>query len=76
MAAILARALHQPLHAGKSPLKDVPANAWYGQDVIALHAAGLVNGVSATLFDPKDTITMSQAVALILRTEAYIAAGK
>ena len=46
------------------PFTDVPADAWFYDDVSAAYANGLVNGKSASLYAPYDGILLSEAVKL------------
>lgn len=67
-AALLVRALDI---SGSGQLKgrfeDVTAGAWYFTTVNAAADAGLVNGVSATRFEPNQAITREQLTVMIAR---------
>lgn len=47
--------------------KDIPASAWYAQDVEAAAANGLVAGIGAGKFAPEATLTREQAAMLLAR---------
>ncbi|MCR4962463.1 MAG: S-layer homology domain-containing protein [Firmicutes bacterium] len=47
---------------------DVPANAWFAPYVGAAYKYGIVNGRSATVFDPAGTITRQEAAAMVARS--------
>lgn len=53
--------------ASAAAFKDVPAKAWYANDVAAALKAGLVSGVSKTQFAPEETLTREQAAMLLTR---------
>ncbi len=47
-----------------SPFKDVKRGDWYFDDVLSAYERGLVNGMSATSFEPDGTLTAAQCVKL------------
>ncbi|MFD0672631.1 S-layer homology domain-containing protein [Cohnella sp. GCM10027633] len=65
--AALARALGLSATSGKTAFADVPASAWYADEVAAAVKAGLVSGVSKTQFAPDATLTREQAAILLTR---------
>ena len=54
---------------GKSDdgFKDVTAEAWFYTAVSALHNAGVVNGVGGGNYNPNDTVTWAQIIAVLSR---------
>jgi lactocepin len=74
-ATLLVRALELPATVQlKGRFDDVAAGAWYFAPVNAAADAGLVNGVSATRFEPNQAITREQLTVMIAR--AMIIQGK
>lgn len=53
--------------AAEIPFTDVPANAWYYDSVAYVYENGLMNGVSATEFEPEDTVTRAMLVTVLHR---------
>jgi len=65
LAAVLCAAvLTVPAGAAELTFRDVPAGAWYYNDVLTAVEDGLVNGRSADAFCPEDSITAAEAVKL------------
>lgn len=52
---------------GDAKFADVAKNTWYNKAVAWAAAEGIVNGVSATQFDPNGKITNEQMAAIIYR---------
>lgn len=50
---------------------DVPAGAWYAQDVADAQQLGIIQGKGNNLFDPNGTLTAAQAITLAAKTRAY-----
>ena len=46
------------------PFTDVPANAWYYDDVKTAFESGLINGKTDSTFAPNDSLTYAEAVKL------------
>ncbi len=65
-ATIVVRALGLPLKK-TDDLTDVKADAWYASFVGTAYTYGIVNGTSATTFDPNGTITKQEAAAMVAR---------
>lgn len=65
--AALARVLGLSAASGKTAFTDVPAGAWYADEVAAAVKAGIVSGVSKTKFAPNATLTREQAALLLTR---------
>ena len=51
-------------YAAEFPFTDVPADAWYYNDVTIAYQTGLINGTSATTFAPNSNLTYAEAVKL------------
>jgi hypothetical protein len=63
-AAMLVRALGlQP--SMETPFLDVTADDWFAQDVAAVYAAGLVNGVGNGQFDPNAEISRQDLTVML-----------
>ncbi len=52
---------------GTLPFTDVPADAWYYDELYYAWYNGLINGTSATTFEPAATTTRAQAVTVLYR---------
>ena len=65
-ATIVVKALGLPT-AKTGNFKDVPSNAWYAPYVGSAYTYGIVNGKSATVFDPDGLITRQEAAAMVAR---------
>ena len=52
---------------GTLPFTDVPAEAWYYDELYYAWYNGLINGTSATAFEPAATTTRAQAVTVLYR---------
>ncbi len=50
-----------------SPFSDVPEGQWYTPYVAWAKETGVVNGVSATQFDPEGLVTREQICAMVIR---------
>ena len=50
--------------AANMAFTDVPANAWYYDDVKSACESQLINGKTATTFAPEDNLTYAEAVKL------------
>ena len=72
---MLARALRLAPASGPSPFTDLPQGAWYAAAVDAAAQAGLVQGVSATAFDPDAALTREQLAVLLSRALGLSATG-
>ncbi|WP_419020509.1 S-layer homology domain-containing protein [Intestinimonas butyriciproducens] len=65
-ATIVVRALGLPL-AKTDNFTDVKADAWYASFVGTAYTYGIVNGTSATNFNPDGTITRQEAAVMVAR---------
>jgi hypothetical protein len=64
----LVRALHIKVEQGAAlSFKDVPAGAWYHDDVAAAVKAGLIMGINDNTFAPDENITREQIAVIISR---------
>ena len=54
----------KPAVTVKLPFTDVPASAWYYDEVKMAWEAGLIDGMTATTYEPESTLTVAQAIKL------------
>ncbi|MRN51501.1 S-layer homology domain-containing protein [Paenibacillus monticola] len=68
-AALLLRLTHNtPAAASTAPVfSDVKAGAWYYGDVLKAKELGIIDGISATAFNPNGTITRQDMAVMIAR---------
>lgn len=52
---------------GTTPFRDVPASAWYAEDVGIAYTIGYINGTTATTFSPYSSVTREQAAVILAR---------
>ena len=69
LAGILASGIIVPASAVFS---DVPAGAWYAQDVADVQKYGIINGVGSERFAPDGLLTYAQAITMAARAYAYM----
>lgn len=56
--------------------QDVPASAWYAQNVRTAYEYGLMKGVSETRFNPEGRVTLAEAVTMAARLHSeYLGEG-
>ena len=67
IVTILYRLENEPAVSGGSAFTDVESGAWYADAVRWAYAAGVINGVSTTAFDPESPVTREQMVTMIVR---------
>ena len=65
-ATIVVRGLGLPMTATNN-FNDVKAGSWYDSYVGTAYSYGIVNGRTATTFDPEGTITRQEAAAMVAR---------
>ena len=65
-ASVVARGLGLP-EKKSSPFTDISVGAWYSTPVATAYFYGIINGVSATAFNPDGTITRQEAAVMITR---------
>ena len=51
--------------------EDVPAEAWYAKEVAWAISAGVVKGISSTVFAPEDNISRQDMAVMLVRYAAY-----
>lgn len=73
-AALLARAL-KPKERKEHAFADVVPEAWYGGEVSAAYAAGIIQGRSETVFAPEALITRQEMAVMLVRAYAYLTGG-
>ena len=72
LSAALSLSLTLPVRAaGALPFTDLPENHWAYSNVKDLYDAGVVNGTTDTTFSPQGTVTLGQALKLILLAAGY-----
>lgn len=76
LSVLCAAALILPAAAAELTFRDVPANAWYYDDVKTAVEEGLVNGRSADAFCPDENMTVAEAVKLAACMNEVRTAGK
>ena len=76
LSVLCAAALILPAAAAELTFRDVPANAWYYDDVKTAVEEGLVNGRSADAFCPDENMTAAEAVKLAACMNEVRTAGK
>lgn len=63
--AALSNFIPERSYAGQ--FTDVPASAWYYENVKTAYELGLVNGSSASTYSPDDNITVAEVQTLVAR---------
>lgn len=58
-----------------STFQDVPADAWYAENVAAVYELGLMKGISEQMFSPQGTMTRAEAVTIAARIHRRYSAG-
>ncbi|MCR4907150.1 MAG: S-layer homology domain-containing protein [Clostridiales bacterium] len=76
LSVLCAAALILPMAAAELTFRDVPADAWYYDDVKTAVEEGLVNGRSADAFCPDENMTAAEAVKLAACMNEVRTAGK
>ncbi|WP_411342555.1 S-layer homology domain-containing protein [Paenibacillus sp. WLX1005] len=68
-AAMLVRAFPIPSSVSSKPIfQDVPMNAWYYDAVMTLAQAGIIQGQSNLIFQPKAPITRQEMIVMTMRS--------
>lgn len=67
LVTVLWRMEDEPTANSANPFADVAAGTWYTDAVVWASSAGIVNGTSATTFDPDGTVTREQIAAILYR---------
>ncbi len=73
MVKLIIAALALPVKEGTftTNFTDVEPSAWYSAYVYYAFNLGIVEGKSATIFDPNGAVTYDQAVAMVMRALGY-----
>ena len=58
--------LHENL-GWKNPFGDVAEDAWYRDYVMEAYYSGIINGVSATEFEPEENLTRAHLITMVYR---------
>ena len=75
LCAMLAQVLNVTYTGTQSRFTDVPASAWYFEEVNAIAHLGLVNGVGGGRFNPNAPLTQQEFFAIMGRTARYLNFG-
>ena len=67
VVTVLYRLEGEPSARGSTPFSDVPSGKYYTQPVAWAYENSIVNGISATRFDPDADITRQQLVTIFYR---------
>jgi len=67
VVSVLAASVRCHSNIAVKKFADVPEHEWFAESVAYVNAKGLMNGVSATKFDPKASITRGMIVTIIYR---------
>ncbi|HEY4391339.1 MAG TPA: carbohydrate-binding domain-containing protein, partial [Paenibacillus sp.] len=71
-AAMIARSLRiEAKGQAETTFTDIEAADWYAEAITAISEAGIVNGRSASSFDPRATITREEMAAILVRAYEY-----
>ena len=71
LALVLLTGLTTPASAAGLPFRDVPAGSWFYASVADLYNRKLVSGYDAYTFLPDGTVTLGEALKLILLASGY-----
>lgn len=71
LTLLLLLSLTVPAAAASLPFRDVPADSWFYASVSELYNRKLISGVSADRFSPEGTISLGQALKLVLLAAGY-----
>jgi spore germination protein YaaH len=58
--------------AASLPFKDIPPNRWSKESIVRMNQIGVINGVTATLFNPTHTLTRAQMAVMMNRSIPYL----
>ena len=67
LVTVLWRMEGEPTMNSTEPFNDVVAGNWYTNAVVWASGSGIVNGTSATTFDPDGSVTREQIAAILYR---------
>ncbi len=71
LATIILRAINTQALGGQDIFTDVPASHWGYKYVTTAYQKGIINGMSATTFEPDASVTYEQAVTMVVRALGY-----
>lgn len=71
LALLLLGSLILPAQAAGLPFTDVKPDSWYYAAVSELYSRKLVSGTSATVFSPTGTVSLGQALKMVLLAAGY-----
>ncbi len=72
MATIILRAMNlEGGAAGRDIFTDVPQSHWAYANIAAAYQIGIINGTSATTFEPDKSVTYEQAVKMVVAALGY-----
>ncbi|MBQ9852564.1 MAG: S-layer homology domain-containing protein [Ruminiclostridium sp.] len=72
LACVMALSLAAPASAAKGlPFSDVKASDWFYDEVKDLYNWEVINGMTASTFEPQGTVTFGQALKMILLSAGY-----
>ncbi|MDI4648755.1 cadherin-like beta sandwich domain-containing protein [Cohnella hashimotonis] len=67
LAVMLAKALGLPKVEEASVFRDVKAGSWYKEEVSAVHAYGLMDGIGEDAFGPDRQVSREEAIVTMIR---------
>ncbi|MBP1990855.1 S-layer homology domain-containing protein [Paenibacillus eucommiae] len=70
-AALISRALNLKINTKQIPFTDVVPGSWYAEEVNSAYAAGIIQGMTETSFDPEKDITREEMAVMIVRANTY-----
>ncbi len=71
MTTIILRTMNVEGIAGSDTFQDVPADHWAYASISTAYQMGIINGTSATTFEPDKSVTYEQAVKMIVVALGY-----
>ena len=73
MATVIYRMSGSPkLSVGATSFNDVEAGSWYYDAVLWCQSKGIVNGITASRFDPEGNVTREMAACMMQRYVSYL----
>lgn len=66
----------EPVHAGKSPFKDVKESDWFFQYVVNLEKGGIISGYPDGTFRPNEPVIRKHAAKMIANAAGLKGSGK
>lgn len=71
LAGMLAMSMTVPAFAVDTGFQDVPVDAWYAKDVLAVQDLGIIQGKGNNIFDPNGLLTVAEAITMAAKTRAW-----